>query len=97
MVWKGASKELPAPARWWERVAGGDRGKHVVRATRQNNSKAAHMMVSKHLHSHWDLPAVSLGGKEVFFGSALCLEVTLLLLFLLSSALQLVLSVLVMP
>lgn len=38
-----------------------------------------------------------LGWQRGFLGSALCLEVTLLLPFLLSSALQLVLSVLVMP
>lgn len=78
-VWFGkeATEKLPAPgvsASTWqlvERVAGGGRGKHAVKARSlllQNNS----VIVSMLLHRHLDVSAVFLAGKEASLG-LLCL------------------------
>lgn len=50
----------------WENVAGGDGGS-MLWGQEAYWSKRTHMMVSKHLYSHWDISAVLLDGKEIFW------------------------------
>lgn len=93
---KEALRELPTPAKWWEKVSGGDKEKHVVRTKIllvQNNTyygQSAPPQPLEYFSSY-------LGWPRGFLGSAVHLEVMLLLPFLLSSSLQLALSVLAVP
>lgn len=92
MVWKkrheSCLKELPASARGWKRWQEEAGGSLLV----QNNTYDGQQTPPQPL-GHF---SSFLGGREVFLGTAVCLEV-MLLLFLLSSVLQLALSVLVVP